>query len=70
MKKAKSKKIVKIVIAICAIVVLGGAVAGVAVFGGKDKKSQPKGNTKKPEPVEEKIIGVKTNEEEKKFGGI
>ena len=58
MKKVKSKKIVKIIIAICAIVVLGGAVAGVAVFGGKDKKSDPKGNNKKPEPVEEKKVQI------------
>ena len=67
MENKKSKKKLIIIIAICAIVVLAGSIACVAVFGGKGKKSEPKKTEQKPEVVESKIKIVDVNSKSRPF---
>ncbi len=57
MTKRKTKKKNILIIAICAVLVIGGIVAAIAL-GGKDKADKPKQNNKKPEPVEEKKVQI------------
>ena len=57
MAKIKFKKKSVIIIAICAVLVIGGIVGGVVAFGGKkDPKTNKKNN--KPEPVEVKKVQI------------
>ena len=57
MAKRKLKKKHVIIIAVCAVLVIGGIIAAVAL-GGKGKSNTPKPNNKKPEPVEEKKVQI------------
>ena len=54
-KKLKKKSI--IIIAICAVLVIGGIIGGIALFG-KGKKSNVKNKEVKPEPVEVKKVQI------------
>ena len=57
MAKIKLKKKTIIIIAICALVVIGGTVGGILYFNGKNKP-EPKKVENKPEPVEEKKVQI------------